>query len=222
MNRRKTPALIAAALLAVALVSCTADEPAAPPSLTASPAPTETTQPSPEPTAAPIDQLDLRAESIAALAAGEVVTEVDARDADAAVALLTELFGEPTTQQVEDGECVRRGVVYEWGEELLMTNNDADPVGDFTLRVLSSQFESVDGQTIEVTAAGTVRVGDDVTALIDAADPAEVEGFESSAIVLLERGWSDEDFAAGVVAFTDAGVVLNFGVPIPVNSGLGC
>lgn len=186
------------------------------------PSPTETIEPSPEPTAAPIDQLDLRAESIVALAGGEVVTEVDARDADAAVALLTELFGEPTTQQVEDGECVRRGIVYEWGDELLITDNDADPVGDFTLRVLSSQFESVDGRTVEATAAGTVRVGDDVTALIDSTDPAEVEGFESSAIVLIERGWSDEDVAAGVAAFTDNGVVLNFGVPIPVNSGLGC
>ncbi len=221
MPRRLLPVTLVAAAL-VALSGCTGETDPAPAPTMPAPSPTETIEPSPEPTAAPIDQLDLRAESIVALAGGEVVTEVDARDADAAVALLTELFGEPTTQQVEDGECVRRGIVYEWGDELLITDNDADPVGDFTLRVLSSQFESVDGQTIEVTAAGTVRVGDDVTALIDSTDPAEVEGFESSAIVLIERGWSDEDVAAGVAAFTDDGVVLNFGVPIPVNSGLGC
>lgn len=228
---------VSVAILALAGCASTgeAEQPSPSPAVTSSsetePTPSDTpsdtasdtasAEPSPEPDAV-ADQLDLRAETVATLDDENLVGEASLTDAAAVVALLTELLGAPTTERVELGECVRPADVYRWGDDVTLTDSDDDILGDASLRILTGQLVSADGEPIAVTAGGGVQVGDDVSALIASADPAEVEGFSTSAIVIVDRGWPDEGFAAGAAAFTDNGIVRNIGTPIPVNSGLGC
>lgn len=217
----------AALLLTLSLTACAtpvAMDPGSPdPDTTTSPSPEATGEPAPDPVAeAEIDTIVLEAEGFAFLADGEVVSRASAADAEATIAALTEVLGEPVVEQFPAGECSSDTDNYRWGEVLQLDDATDDFLGDYSARLFGTQYPTEAGATITLSAVGGEQVGDDITGFIAEQDPLLFEGFEEQGVVILEQGWSDLSFPAGVAAFTESGVIRNIGMPISVNSGLGC
>lgn len=177
-----------------------------------------------QPTEAPevlVDTIVIRAEGFDLVADGDVVAELSANDIDGTVAGLTELLGDPAFELVAAGECNPEFEKYEWADVMRLDAGNS-VLGDYRARVFAAVATATDSRDIAIQGPGGEQVGDDISAVIAATDPTLVETFLTSDIVLLEVGWLTSGFVAGVAAFADSGVVQNFGMPIPVNSGLDC
>lgn len=212
------PRHLAIPVLALVLLSgCASAAPAEAPS-SAPPAVEPSATPEPEPV---VDTLLFRAESIQVLAGGAVVDELSALDVDATVEGLTAVLGEAVYEAFPAAECTQAGERWVWLDALRL-QAPTTGVGVFNLRFFEPVVTGVEGQQIELVAQGDVQVGDDISALIAATDPALVQTYESSDIVLLEAGWFDSGYNAGVAAFAEGGVVQNIGLPIAVNSNIDC
>lgn len=210
---------LAPALVLLLLAGCTPAAPVAAPS-TAPPVvePSATPEPEPEPV---VDTLLFRAESIQVLAGDAIVDELSAFDVDATVAGLTAVLGDAVYESFSAAECTLAGERWLWLDAVRL-QAPTTGVGVFALRFFEPAVTGVEGQQIALVAQGDVQVGDDISALIAATDPALVETYQSSDIVLLEAGWFDSGYNAGVAAFADDGIVQNIGLPIAVNSNIDC
>jgi hypothetical protein len=212
------PRRLAVPLLALFLLTgCAPAAPAAAPS-SAPPVVEPSVTPEPEPV---VDTLLFRAESIQVLAGGAVVDELSALDVDATVAGLTAVLGDAVYEEFPAAECTLAGERWVWLDSIRV-QSPTTGVGVFSLRFFEPSVTGVEGQDVALVAQGDVQVGDDISALIAATDPALVETYQSSDIVLLEAGWFDSGYNAGVAAFADGGVVQNIGLPIAVNSNIDC
>ena len=204
-------------IVLVLLAGCAPAAPtAAPSSAPATVEPSATPEPDPV-----VDTLLFRAESIEVRAEGAVVDELSALDVEATVEGLTAVLGEAAYEEFPAGECSSGGERWVWLDALQLQAPTVG-VGVYSLRFFKPSVTGAEGQEIALVAQGDVQVGDDISALIAATDPTLIETFESSDIVVLEAGWFDTGLTAGVAAFADGGVVQNIGMPIAVNSGLGC
>lgn len=223
---RRTLFTTAALMLSLSLAACapagtsasggpTGSEPANP-----TDSPSDSTAPT-EP-AAPIDTIALDAEGFAFLAAGEVVSRAPVADAAATVEALTAVLGDPDVQQFPAGECSSDTDNYRWGDALQIDDPEQDLFGDYSARIFDTELTGVSGDTITLSAIGGEQVGDDISEFIAEQDPILFEGFAEQGVMILERGWSDRAFPVGVAAFTESGTIMNIGMPIAVNSGLGC
>ncbi len=201
---------------ALTLSACTTPAPVEPSPTTSEPA----ASPSVEPEVL-VDTLVIRAAGFDLVAEGETVDTLSATDLAGTVDGLTALLGAPQIEVREGGECSTPGDTYFWGEALRI-DEPGSLVGAYSSRAFATSVTGTDGQEISIEAAGGAQVGDDIAAIIADTDPELIEGFEESAIVLLETDWFDSDYTVGVAAFTDAGVVINIGMPIAVNSGADC
>jgi hypothetical protein len=218
-GERMTRALSALAVAALlTLVGCAPAEPEAEPSVAPSVAEPSST-PAPDPV---VDTIVFRAESIELVGDGQVLDELAIDGStEAAIESLTEVIGAPEYSLVPPGECNDEFDQYLW-PDVMVINSPGRPLGSFSLRVFAADAPGVEGESVQLQGPAGEQVGDDLSAFIAATNPALVETFLTSDIVLLEVGWLSSGFTAGVAAFADGGIVDNMGVPIAVNSGLDC
>ncbi len=208
----------AAALLLAALAGCA---PAAPvPEATPDVEVTEAATPTPEPEPV-VDTLVFRAESIELVSEGEVLDELSALDLEQTVDGLTEVLGEPEYEAFPASECSGEYERWMWPDAIRLDAPNIGP-GIFHLRFFVDSLTGADGQTIAMQGPGGEQVGDDLSAFIDSTNPSYVETYETSDIVLLEIGWLDSGYTAGIAAFAQSGIVQNIGLPVAVNSNLDC
>ena len=208
-----------AALLLTALAGCAPSSPAVDPSAEVEASETATPTPEAEPI---VDTLVFRSESIELVSEGEVVDELSAEgEIDQAIASLSDVLGEPEFAVVPPGECNAEFDQYVW-PEIMQLDVPGRPLGTFDVRVFASEAPGVGGGAVQLQGPAGEQVGDDITAAIAATNPALVESFLNSDIVLLEVGWLSSGFTAGVAAFAEDGIVNNMGMPIVVNSNLDC
>ncbi|MBX9471945.1 hypothetical protein [Microcella sp.] len=209
----------ASALLLAALAGCA---PAAP-----------VDEPTPEPTVAVVtptptaeaptvvDAIVLRAESIEIVSEGQVLDELSALDVEQTVDGLTDVFGEPDYEAFPASECSLEFERWIWLDGIRL-DAPTTGIGVFSLRLFAESLTGAEGQTVALQGPGGEQVGDDLSAFIASSNPSYVETYESSDIVLLEIGWLDSGYTAGVAAFADSGIVQNMGLPIAVNSNIDC
>lgn len=207
------------ALVIIALAGCAPTTPTAEPS----PEPTASETVSPTPVADPVvDTVVFRAESIELLSDGTVIDELSIEgDVTVAIESLTDVLGAPEFSVVPAGECNPEFDRYLW-PDVMQIGAPGRPLGSFDVRFLVAEAPGAAGGSVQLQGPGGEQVGDDLAELIASTNPALVETFLDSDIVLLEVGWLSSGFTAGVAAFADSGVVQNMGVPIVVNSNIDC
>jgi hypothetical protein len=215
----RTALATVAAFVLVSLAGCAPSTPATEPS--ASPTVSETV--SPTPVADPIvDTLVFRAETIELVSDGEVLDELSIEgDVTVAIDSLTEVLGAPEFSVVPAGECNPEFDRYLW-PDVMQIGAPGRPLGSFDVRFFVAEAPGASGGSVQLQGPGGEQVGDDLSEAIASTNPALVETFLESDIVLLEVGWLSSGFTAGVAAFADSGIVQNIGVPIVVNSNLDC
>jgi len=207
-----------ATLLLAALAGCASAAPA--PEATPDVEVTQAATPTPEPEPV-VDTLVFRAESIELVGGGELLDELSALDLEQTVEGLTEVLGEPEYEAFPASECSGEFERWMWPDVMRLDAPNIGP-GIFHLRFWVDSLTGADGQTVAMQGPGGEQVGDDLSAFIASTNPSYVDSFETSDIVLLEIGWLDSGYTAGVAAFAENGIVQNMGLPVAVNSNIDC
>jgi len=166
-----------------------------------------------------VDRIQLHAQQIVLLDGPEAVTTLPLDDADAIVAALTRVLGEPRVEEIIGAGCLEDTLDYRWSDAMRVFDfiEAGHPISDVRAIIDAPNVLGASGSPVSLEGPSGVYVDGDIVTLIGDTPAERKVGYQFDTgtdwAVLLQQGSQGGGSLVGVIGYTTGTVLRSIQSP---------